>query len=110
MAVAVMSDRHSQLSTIVQGDVIYFAFQREQLKVHAGSSLLDFPEVLAYPTTQRSRDVASAVRAGVNMLVRLHEVDHTDAIAYCQQFWRTNASLVPCKHEFPVDVGSDTHG
>jgi hypothetical protein len=110
MAVAVMSDRRSPLATIVQGDVIYFAFQREHLKVDAGSSLLDFPEVLVYPTTKKSRDVASAVRAGVNMLVRPHDSDDTDAIAYCQQFWRTNATLVPCAHDTLIDGESDTNG
>lgn len=74
-----------------QATAMYLAFEAGILKVLEGSALAEFPEVQHYPDTEKSRLVASAVRAGLNGLTI--EIGSSEWPHY---FWNRGLELEPC--------------
>ncbi len=89
---AEMFPRRATTAMRAQATALYLAFDAGFLKVAANSALADFPEVSIYPTTERSKQVAAAVRAALNGLtIRL------EASRWPDYFWNRGLELEPCE-------------
>lgn len=76
----------------VQATALYLAFDAGFLKVAPNTTLADFPKVQHYPGTERSRQVAAAVRAGLNAIsIQIAGAQWPDF------FWNRGLELEPCE-------------
>lgn len=92
--ISLLLDRESRQAMMAQGNAIYIAFATGLLKVKRGTLLADFPAIEEYPTTEQSRRVGSAVRAGVTGMC-----GHGDRIrqkAWVSYFWKRGFEIDGC--------------
>ena len=74
-----------------QATAVYLAHTGGWLKLRGDSALADFPEVERYPNTEKSRLVASSVRAALNgLMVTMPSSD------WPRYFWNRGLELEPC--------------
>lgn len=95
--IASMRDRSSHHATMVQANSIYIAFVTGVLKVFKGSSLAQFPAIEQYPSTEESKIVASALRAGINGM--FGPLDRVRSKAWVSHFWRRGFEIDGCAFE-----------
>ncbi len=87
-----IGDRRSHPATFAQATVVYISFINDQLRVGPGISLANFTAIEAYPMTEESQRVASAVRAAVNLLLTTHI-----PCDWRHSFWNQGRYLGPCE-------------
>jgi hypothetical protein len=92
-----MFDKRSSPATFVQATFIYLAFVLGGLKVVEGLALADFPKVVDYPSTERSKQVAAAVRSSVQLFFGPPAYD--PASPWPGYFWNRGLELEPCTFE-----------
>jgi hypothetical protein len=61
-------DRKSQAATFVQADALYVGFLTGKFVVSDKLALAEFPEIEKYPHTEKSKMVASSIRATINLI------------------------------------------
>jgi hypothetical protein len=90
--VAEMLDRTTVTAMRAQAAALYLAFDAKLLRLSGSTMLAEFPEVQHYPTTEKSRLVASAVRAALNgMTIRITDTSWPAA------FWNRGLELAACR-------------
>lgn len=89
-----MFDRHGVDATFVQANAIYIAFVSGRLKVVKGMALADFPEVQFFPFTDRSKEIASSIRATLNMYFGPTEGEYSKK--WSEYFWNRGIKLEKC--------------
>jgi hypothetical protein len=89
-----MRDRSSRHAMMVQANAIYMAFVTGVLKVFKGSILANFPAIEQYPSTEESKMVASAVRAGINGM--FGPIDRVRSKAWVSHFWKRGFEIDDC--------------
>ncbi|MGH6917122.1 MAG: hypothetical protein ACREJ0_05390 [Geminicoccaceae bacterium] len=65
--VRVLLDKEARETVFTQATCIWLAFDCGKMKVQRGLALAQFPEIQNYPETELSRNIASSIRAGINM-------------------------------------------
>lgn len=93
--VRLLVDRHGVLATQVQSHVVYAAFVQGILKTSPDVTLADFPEVEHFPDTERSREVAAAVRAACTMLIKRPQ-DRAHSPTWIREFWARGFEVDDC--------------
>lgn len=88
-------DRRSIFAMRVQATVIYLGFANDFLRVAKGLALADFPEIEKYPDTDRSKEVASSIRATINSIVGV--VDDPEFNTWSKYFWNRGIEIEPCQ-------------
>jgi len=96
-----MFDRRTSSAIFTQATFIYLAFVLGGLKVAEGLALADFPKVMDYPHTERSRQVAAAVRSSVQFFFGPPAYD--PASSWPGYFWNRGLELEPCIFERSSD-------
>jgi hypothetical protein len=86
--------RRSVLSTRVQATVIYIALVLDLLRLAKTMALSELPEIEHYPDTERSRIVASSVRATINGLLGV--LSRETFSEWSTYFWNQGLKLEPC--------------
>jgi hypothetical protein len=90
-------DKTSKEAVMVQGAAVYFGFANGKLTTSPDTSLADFPQLEYYPDTEKSRLVASAVRAALPLLLLDPEKEYqTDWAKY---FWNRGLQLEKCEEK-----------
>jgi hypothetical protein len=97
-AVGKLLDRTSQSATYAQANAIYLMFVTEKLSVHKGSMLTEIESVVEYPTSEKSRMVASAIRASIT---GFGSRDDESSRNWSTYFWRRGLELSPCQLQDP---------
>ena len=87
-------DRWDEPATFVQIHAVYTAFLQGRLFVTREISLANFPAVEAYPHTEESRQIASACRSTVNMLLK--DSPPHSATSWSGYFWNRGLELEKC--------------
>lgn len=87
-------DRHSTEATMLQAHALYLMFDARLISYEAGSILQEFPEVQFFPTTSKSREVASVVRATLSALVPVLLANRP--IEWPTEFWQAAFEAEPC--------------
>ena len=92
-------NRWEEAATIVQVHATYMTFIQGLLFAVEGTSLENFPAVMAYPHTEESRKIASSCRSFVSMLLfnKLNEIE----TCWPGYFWNRGLELEKCR---PVRV------
>ncbi|KAF0208115.1 MAG: hypothetical protein FD171_1272 [Actinobacteria bacterium] len=88
-------DKTSRQAIIMQGTLIYVAFELDRLRVAPGIGLAQLPELENYPDTAESRLVAASVRSAVPLLVRPPEEAYETA--WSAYFWNRGLEIEPCR-------------
>lgn len=88
-------DRRGVFATRVQSTAIYLAFLSGFLKVSEKSSLADFPEIENFPHTEKSKKIASSIRASLNTIYGVFR-DEQDS-SWPTIFWNRGLELEQCK-------------
>lgn len=101
---AEMIQRTSRTATLAQASVLYFALVQGRLQVFKGSSLTHIADIEAYPDTPESRQVASSVRATLNMYFQ-RQSDAT--MLWPRYFWNRGFELEPCDFSYAEANGRD---
>ena len=94
---AVVTDveiRSGEGATAMQAGMIYLEFLTDKLKVSSQTSLANFPEIEKYPHTEKSRRVASSIRASLNGLIGQMV---TDEGKWRKYFWNRGLELGECE-------------
>ena len=89
-----MFDKTLRDTTLAAATFTYLAFVEDVLKVATGLALADFPKVADYPNTERSREVAAAVRSTLPMFFSHPFYD--PATAWPAYFWNRGLLIEPC--------------
>ncbi len=87
-------DRRGEAATWCQANAIYIAFVTDKLKVAKGLALADFPEIQDFPNTDKSRLIASAVRAMVTGF--FGEGLRDEKAGWSKYFWNRGLELENC--------------
>lgn len=91
VAASLLNSRADVDAMRTQATAVYLAFTGGWLHVLAESALADFSEVERYPDTEKSRLVASSVRAALNGLtIKMPTSD------WPRYFWNRGLELEPC--------------
>jgi hypothetical protein len=88
--------RVEKFATWIQAAVVYNAFVTGRLKVAKGSVLAEFPEIQDYPETDKSKLLASAVRASINAFFGAAR-----GSAWSLYFWRHGFDISVCRYGEP---------
>lgn len=99
-----LSDRESTISTYVQAMYIGNLMANGGLKIDPDSDLTDINEVFKYPDTERSKQLASVVRASTKAMNSASEgeLDQSD---WTRRFWQRGFEFTDCK--FPQELEDD---
>ncbi|MBK8982399.1 MAG: hypothetical protein IPM38_08815 [Ignavibacteria bacterium] len=89
-----MFDRWNTDATFVQANAIYIAFDSGNLKVNKGLLLAEFPEVQHFPYTEKSKQVASSIRAALNGYFGR---DRIGSVKWPMYFWNNGLILQKCE-------------
>jgi hypothetical protein len=88
-------DRTSEEATFVQADAIYIGFLTDKFKVPKDSPLADFPKIQEYPFTEKSKMIASGIRATINSIGGLEiKAAKFDWAGY---FWNRGLEIEGCE-------------
>lgn len=96
-----MLDKSLPETTLASATFIYLAFIGDILKVAEGLALADFPKVADYPNTERSKEVAAAVRSTLPLFFGPPSYDLTSP--WPDYFWNRGVRLEPCTFEPDAD-------
>lgn len=81
---------------LVQATAIWIAFDAGMLKVAPHLALAEFPKIQDYPSTERSKEVASSIRATLNQMF-----GDTKWMAsgtnWPAAFWNRGIEIEPCE-------------
>lgn len=89
-------DRTSLEATFVQADAVYIGFITNLLKVSDKTALADFPEIEKYPQTEKSKMVASGIRAMINSLGGFEIKDAE--YKWADYFWNRGLEIEACEY------------
>lgn len=92
-------DRCSVNAISMQSKVIWMGFLLERLKVKEDLILSDFPEILKYPTTPKSIQLASSVRAILNSIGSLQLSPYRQD-QWTTYFWKRGEELDPINFSY----------
>ena len=93
-----MFDRRSVESTFVQANVLYIGFIIGKLVVSQDVSLAKFPEVQYYPKTELSKQVAASIRATVNSIFGIDNLE--TGLSWSTYFWNHGLELEKCDFDW----------
>jgi hypothetical protein len=96
-----MFDKALPETTLASATFIYLAFVADILKVAEGLALADFPEIAEYPQTERSKEVAAAVRSSLPMFFGPPSYDLSSP--WPDYFWNRGLSLEQCTFGLDAD-------
>lgn len=88
-------DKTTRQAIMMQGTLVYIAFNLDRLRVAPGIGLAQLPELENYPDSTESRLVAASVRSAVPLLVR--PPDEAYETAWSAYFWNRGLEIEPCK-------------
>lgn len=92
--VGLLLDRRGRDATLVQTTAICSASASGRILMKRGMAMGDFNAVLKYPNTERSKQVASLIRATTNML-SLPEA--RGSFSWSDYFWRRGFEISNCE-------------
>jgi len=90
-----LSDRRSQLSTYVQGIFVGTLMATGGMMISPDSPLADINEVFRYPETEKSRELASVVRASTKATNASNEGDENQS-DWARRFWQRGFKITEC--------------
>jgi len=80
-------------STFALGSVIYLMCMCKKLRLIKNSPLSDLPELIDYPSTEKSKIIASSIRATTNILLSSNSIENSSEwVAY---FWNRGLEIEP---------------
>ncbi|NND77030.1 MAG: hypothetical protein HKN39_02460 [Flavobacteriales bacterium] len=88
-----MLDKNSRTSVMSVAAVIYNQFVLDKLKVPSSSSLAEFPEVSNYPNTDKSKMIASSIRALIKILY--NNKYYNSSSSWKRNFWDFSYKIEP---------------
>lgn len=89
-------DRASLSATMVQATATWLAFDAEYLKVSAGLALAEFPQIVDYPKTDQSQQIAASIRATLNQAFGTPDL-MASGTGWPIAFWNRGLELEPCE-------------
>jgi len=97
--IVTLFDKTTREAILAQGTVVYIGGVTGRLRYAANSALADLPDLADYPSTEKSRVVAAAVRSTVPVvLLGLGASYQSDWSRY---FWNRGLELEPCSLVVP---------
>jgi len=93
------SNKYDRVATLAQANAVYIAFVTDILKVERGvSALEDFPDIAAFPNTEKSKRVAASLYPVINVLmgIFLTENGYSHYSPWSRYFWNRGLQLDHC--------------
>lgn len=90
-----MQDRSGLAAMRAQANAVYIAFATDRLSATPDTALADFPEVERYPESERSKEVAAAIR--VTLITLLTGLSSMPPSSWPAEFWRCGLEIGDCE-------------
>jgi hypothetical protein len=88
-------NKRGKESTFALANVMYLMGMCKKLHIVKNSALADLPDVVNYPNTEKSKIIASAIRASTNFLLSPSAIENgEDWVSY---FWNRGLEIEPNK-------------
>ncbi|SDS20457.1 hypothetical protein SAMN05192545_0965 [Maribacter dokdonensis] len=86
-------DKRGKESTFALANVMYLMGMCKKLHIVKNSALADLPELVYYPDTEKSKMIASGIRASTNFLLSPRAIENNqDWVSY---FWNRGLEIEP---------------
>lgn len=80
-------------STFALGSVLYVMGMCKKLRIVKNSALADLPELIDYPNTEKSKIIASSIRATTNVLLNSNSIENSQI--WVSYFWNRGLEIEP---------------
>ncbi|MBA6316225.1 hypothetical protein [Cellulophaga baltica] len=88
-------DKKGKESTFALANVLYLMGMCKKLHIVKNSALADLPEIVDYPNTEKSKIIASAIRASTNFLLSPSAIENSQN--WVSYFWNRGIEIEPDK-------------
>lgn len=86
-------NKRGKESTFALANVIYLMGRCDKLRFEKNSQIADLPELVDYPNTEKSKMIASAVRASTNFLLSPRAIENSHN--WVSYFWNRGHEIEP---------------